>query len=481
MNVGIDLGSSAVKVATGAGVLAMRGIVDPELSARMGTTAPVVRHVGNALSLCSPHESYVLALSRVLGETPSPEDVTVVVPGWWSPRAQAMVTRTLSAQYPGTARLVEHAPAALRAFSATRPLADPVVAVLDVGATCTSATVVVDDAVGEPRALGPSLVLPGRGGDRLDALLLRHVLETIEAGGWSRDHADPDVRRAAHAFQNDIRIAKEQLSTQPVVRVAPRLPGVETEVRVVRAEYDDVARPVISEIVGMLTTCIAESGADVGAILLVGGGAPTPMLTQMISVELGLPVLLDDEPVSTAARGAMRFSLDRSGRDKRARGRGAARQGARGSRRTAVRPALAARIVSLPAPGAPAVPELVVAASRPPEPEGPAVDESPETVEAPPAEPVESSRPAADRESTDVSMPPVAQFPASARKAPVSRHAAPLAERPRPDEQVGRLSYRGRRRADAAPAPESESEEDSGSADEKSTPAPRPARYWSPR
>ena len=82
MNVGVDLGSSTVKVATDAGVLSMRGIVDPELSSRMGTTAPVVRHVGNALSLSSPHESYVLALSRALGETLGPDDVTIVVPDW---------------------------------------------------------------------------------------------------------------------------------------------------------------------------------------------------------------------------------------------------------------------------------------------------------------------------------------------------------------------------------------------------------------
>ncbi|MDX6233180.1 MAG: hypothetical protein QOH68_2184 [Nocardioidaceae bacterium] len=460
MNVGVDLGSSTVKVATDAGVLSMRGIVDPELSARMGTTAPVVRHVGNALSLSSPHESYVLALSRALGETPSPDDVTIVVPDWWSQRARDVVTRTLTTQYPGMVRLVGAAPAALRAFSSSRPLADPVVAVLDMGATCTSATVVVDHGAGEPQVAGVPMVLQGRGGDRLDALLLHGVLETIVAGGWSLDRSDPEVLRAGRSFRHDIRVAKEGFSTRPVVRLAPHLPGLESELRLVRAEFDDVARPVISEIVGMLTSCIAESGVDVGAVLLVGGGAPTPLLTQMISVELGLPVLLDDEPESAAARGAMRFGLDRSGREKRSRGRTSARQGVRGGRRGAARPALAARIVSLPA----RVPAAVMEEEPVTTPSTPAPDITVDAV----------AEPSTVVKTADVVVP----FPPGAlgHQPPVSRHAAPAGVWVRPAEQVGGTGYRGRRRADAEPANESESaDEDPAMVDTAPTPhqAPR--------
>ena len=460
MNVGVDLGSSTVKVATDAGVLSMRGIVDPELSSRMGTTAPVVRHVGNALSLSSPHESYVLALSRALGETPSPDDVTIAVPDWWSQRARAVVNRTLTTQYPGMMRLVGAAPAALRAFSSSRPLADPAVAVLDMGATCTSATVVVDHAAGEPQVAGVPMVLQGRGGDRLDALLLHHVLETIVAGGWSGDRSDPEVLRAGRSFRHDIRVAKEGFSTSPVVRLAPQLPGLDSELRLVRAEFDDVARPVVSEIVGMLASCIAECGVDVGAVLLVGGGAPTPLLTQMISVELGLPVLLDDQPESAAARGAMRFGLDRSGREKRSRGRSSARQGVRAGRRGTARPALAARIVSLPArmPSAVTDEEAVIV---------PATSASDVTADA-------VAKPSTAVRSADVVVP----FPpgAFAHQPPGSRHAAPAGTWVRPGEQVGGTGYRGRRRADVEPANESEpADEDSALVDTEPTPnrAPR--------
>ena len=456
MSIGIDLGSSAAKMATDAGVLSMRGLVDPELSSRMGTTAPVVRHVGNALSLCSPHESYVLALSRVLGETPSPQDVSVVVPDWWSPRAQHMVTRTLTAQYPGTTRLVGAAPAAVRAISSTRPLVDPVVAVLDLGATCTSATVVVDEDAAEPQVAGEPMVLHGRGGDRLDALLLHHVFETIAAGSWSGDRLDPDILPAARTFQNDIRVAREQFSTRPVVRLTPHLPGLESELRLVRAEFEDVARPVIGEIVGMLTACIAASGVDVAAVMLVGGGAPTPLLTQMISVEVGLPVLLDDEPASASARGAMRFEVDHSGRNKRSR-RNSERKSGRAGRRPATRPVLAARIITVPAPVPDAVAHDESPSTAPPrESTQIAPDEAPAAVSPPAADPV--PEPAMVPSAAEVLVPPVAQFPAAAiTPAPmVSRHAAPLADRPRPGEQVGGLGYRGRRRADATPANESE-------------------------
>ena len=461
MNVGVDLGSSAVKVATDAGVKSMRGLVDPELSFRMGTTAPVVRHVGNALSLCSPHESYVLALSRVLGETPSTEDVTVVVPDWWSQRARDMVNRTLTGQYPATARLVGAAPAALRAFGSTRSVFDPVVAVLDVGATCSSATVVVDDGVSEPQVAGVPMVLHGRGGDRLDALLLHHVLDTIVAGGWSRDRSDPDVLHAARRLLNEIRVAREQFSTRPVARVTPHLPGLASELRLVRAEFEDVARPVIGEIVGMLTACIAESGVDVAAVMLVGGGAPTPMLTQMISVDVGLPVLLEEEPTSAAARGAMRFGLDHSGRSKRSRGRSAARQGVRAGRGSTPRPALAARIVSIRA----GTPAAVVR-------EEPAVSAPDEIAAVVPDPPTVSK-------SSDVVVP----FPPGVHQPPVSRHAAPPSHWVRTGEPVGGTGYRGRRRADVGPTePRDESEPaEAESADVEPRASSGPSGHGTPR
>ena len=483
MNVGVDLGSSAVKVATDTGVLTLRGLVDPELSSRMGTTAPVVRHVGNALSLCLPHESYVLALSRVLSETPSVEDVTVVAPDWWSQRARDVLSRTLSTQYPDTAQLVGAAPAAVRAFSSIRPLAHPVVAVLDMGATCTSATVVVDDGISEPHTVGPSVVLQARGGDRIDSLLLHHVLTTLVAGGWSHDRSDPDVRRAARSFQATIRGAKEEFSTRPVVRLSASLPDVESELRLVRAEFDDVARPVIREIIGMLTTCIAGSEREVGAVLLVGGGAPTPMLTQMISVELGLPVLLDDEPASAAARGARLLGPDRSGRDRRSRVRIGARSGGRGNRRAEARPALAARIVSLPAPPPPHVvqqDEAVVASSAPTPAETPPAEAPPaEASVVPPAGGLADDA-SPSPEVPDAVLPAVAQFPTGRFWTPSNRHAAPVTDRPRPGEQVGGLGYRGRRRADPEPQNESKAD-DAESAEVETTSPPRPARHWSPR
>ncbi len=437
---------------------------------RMGTTAPMVRHVGDALSLCSPHEAYVLALSRVLGEAPEPEDVAVVVPTWWSQLAQERVTATLAAQYPGAAvRLASAAPAALRAFGSTRSMTDSVVAVLDVGATCTSATVVAENGAGQMRVEGSARVLHGRGGDCLDALLMQHVLGIV-AGEVVVDRSNADVLDAARELRNEVRDAKEQFSTHSVVRLVPKLPGFESELRLVRAEFDDVVRPVISEIVAMLAACVAASGAEVSAVLLIGGGAPTPLLTQMISVELGLPALLDDEPASTAARGAMGLNLVRAGRRDRLLG------GILRGQRTAPRAAGGVRLRP-PAPRAPAA--LIVAIP----PRAPVDGVDAEAIAPSPTDDAVTD-PSAVPEAVSDQVPQVGQLPHSVGgpQPRVSRHAAPPSGRGRPEGQKGTVGSRARRgsRRKTPEAAESQAVEPE-SANVESTPPAGPAPQGAPR
>ena len=123
-----------------------------------------------------------------------------------------MVTQTLAALLPGSARLVGTAPAASRMLRSSQYVHDPAIAVLDIGATCTSATVVIEDGSAEPQVAGRPQVLTARGGDHLDALLFHHVLATIVAGGSLGDRSDPQLIRAARSFLDGHVVLTRQLA-----------------------------------------------------------------------------------------------------------------------------------------------------------------------------------------------------------------------------------------------------------------------------
>ena len=86
------------------------------------------------------------------------------------------------------------------------------------------------------------------------------------------------------------------------------LPGLQTQVRITRAELEDALRPALRETVGSLRRAIDASGValeDVKAIVLAGGSSRIPLVTELVS-ELGRPVALDAHPKHTVALGAAR-------------------------------------------------------------------------------------------------------------------------------------------------------------------------------
>ena len=303
MTVAVDLGSSAAKVATDAhSPVLVAHPIDPELAARVGTTVPLIRREGPVVITQAPHEAYVRAVATALDGTTA-DSVAIVTPDWWTKRARDMVEQTLQAHEAGRFQLVSPAMAAVRAAAEKHRL-HTTVAVLDIGAESSSTTVVTADD-GEYRVVGRPAVLHGQAGNHIDRRLMQHVLGWLSSdiNGYEPDRAE--IAAAGQSLQTQVTAAKEVLSTRPVAKLTPDLPGANVELRLVRSEFDEVARETVDAIVAMLKANIVVNAPEgVEAVLLTGGSVSIPLVTQVISVELGLPVILENDPATLAVRGA---------------------------------------------------------------------------------------------------------------------------------------------------------------------------------
>jgi molecular chaperone DnaK len=101
--------------------------------------------------------------------------------------------------------------------------------------------------------------------------------------------------------------AKEELSTEPDVRLSVPLPSGPREVTVTRLEFNDMIRPSIRQTSEALRRTISSAGlrpGDLTAVLLAGGSSRIPLVSQLLSAEFGKPVRMTLHPKFTVALGA---------------------------------------------------------------------------------------------------------------------------------------------------------------------------------
>jgi len=165
-----------------------------------------------------------------------------------------------------------------------------VVAVYDLGGGGFEAAVV--------RKLADSWVLAGRpeesevGGLDFDEAVFTHVTESLE---WdSLDGENPVVLAAVADLRRACTAAKEQLSSDTEVRIPVAVPGISVrEVRLTRAEFEEMIRPALTETTATLLRALQNAGTaanELAAVLLVGGSARIPLVTQEVSALLGRSV-----------------------------------------------------------------------------------------------------------------------------------------------------------------------------------------------
>jgi molecular chaperone DnaK len=180
------------------------------------------------------------------------------------------------------------------------------IAVYDLGGAGFEATVV--------RKLGDErFTLAGRpeeielGGLDFDEVVFEHVQASLGAAWDELDPGDPAVLAAAMRLRRECTLAKEALSADTDVLIKVSLPGIDTQIRLARAEFEELIRPAVDETVAALVRALRSAEIapqELAAVLLVGGSARIPLVTQAVSEQLGRPVSVGADPKGIVAIGA---------------------------------------------------------------------------------------------------------------------------------------------------------------------------------
>jgi Ethanolamine utilization protein EutJ (predicted chaperonin) len=278
---------------------------------RIGDDVPVSlggrRHTAEALTAAIVRWVVDLVTTREGG---APSRTVLTLPASWRDhRRELLLGAAAEAGVDGAELLAE--PVAAAGQYAARHAVPPgaTVGIYDLGGGTFDAMIVRRsdegfETVGQPQ--GDDRL----GGIDFDTLVWDHVVGVVGADALDPD-GDPSPHRLRALAQVRAAVvdAKEALShdTQAVVPVT--LPGLMTEVRITRAEFEEMARPALLRTVEVFgRTCEAAGLApvDLHTVLLVGGSSRIPLIAQLIGHELGARVTSDAHPKLTTCLGAAR-------------------------------------------------------------------------------------------------------------------------------------------------------------------------------
>ncbi|MYR05502.1 Hsp70 family protein [Gordonia sp. SID5947] len=185
-------------------------------------------------------------------------------------------------------------------------------AIADLGASGT--TVAVVDAV-DGTTVGDAVRIEEPAGNDLDHAVMRYVLgETID-DPTVMVAADPNLTSALTILRRRCVAAKEELSRSTVAVVDVDLPVYRGGVRITRTELEDLLVPSLGRPPSAIREILARAGrstSELTALAAIGGGASVGLTTQHLSGEFHLPILVDEDPATSAARGAAMLAATRA-------------------------------------------------------------------------------------------------------------------------------------------------------------------------
>jgi molecular chaperone DnaK len=298
-----------------------RALSDPdrvvrEFKRRIGDQTPIM--IGD-----EPHTAESLAarlvrwvVDRVAErEGEPPTHVTVTHPAGWGAHKRQLLAEALTGalaelHLPPVTFLTEPQAAAAHYASAERIEPGAAIAVYDLGGGTFDAAVVRTTSSGGFELLGQPQGIDRLGGIDFDEAVFEHVLAGVANGAGQPpvlDDQHPLAMSAVSRLRRECVEAKEALSADTEATIPVLLPGVQAQVRLVRAELESMIRPALEETVDVLRLAVTAAGLtdeDLSAVLLVGGSSRIPLVAQLVSDELGRPVFVDADPKAVVALGA---------------------------------------------------------------------------------------------------------------------------------------------------------------------------------
>ena len=284
------------------------GHVVRDLTRRVGDPTPLL--VGR--QPVSPDELAARFLVRVVDDVAKRESgvaarVAVTHPAGWGPHRLGALHAALAEQGLGSATLIPEPVAAATGYTASaRVEPGATVGVYDLGGGRCDATVLRRGPDGFTVVGYPDSVERFGGAD-LDEVVLAHVREALGPAWEELDPTDPEVLAAVADLRRAATAAKEALSHDTEVLIPVVLPGVRTQVRLGRAEFEEMIRPALVETAESVRRALDGAGmsaADLAALVLVGGSSRIPLVPQLLSEEFGRDVTVAPDPVGVVAMGA---------------------------------------------------------------------------------------------------------------------------------------------------------------------------------
>ena len=237
-----------------------------------------------------------------------PDAVAVAHPANWGEFRLELLRGVLRQARIGAGALVPEPVAAVAHYAATARVPEGgVVAVYDFGGGTFDAAVVRCTASGF-NLLGRPEGIEHLGGVDLDVAVFAHVVRSVGVSPQAGQDTDPELLAALARLRAECVAVKEVLSSDTEAQIAVQLPGMApTEVRLTRAELEEMIRPSVVRTIDGLQLALDSAGvspAELAAVLLVGGSSRIPLVGRMVTEALGRPVALDAHPKHPVALGA---------------------------------------------------------------------------------------------------------------------------------------------------------------------------------
>ncbi len=279
-----------------------------EFKRRVGDTTPLI--LGGTPWAAEALMARLLrwVVDQVAAREGGPPDAVVVThPANWGAYKTDLLSQALrQADLPAGTLLSE--PEAAARYYAVQERVEPgaVVAVYDLGGGTFDATVLRKTGLGF-EVLGRPDGIERMGGIDIDAAVYAHVIRAIGPAFAELDVDDPQVLGAVARLRQECVDAKEALSHDTDATIPVLLPGLTSEVRLTRGELEAMVRPALADTVATLRRAVTRAGVtpeEVSRVLLVGGSSRIPLVSQLVTAELGRPVATDAHPKFAVALGA---------------------------------------------------------------------------------------------------------------------------------------------------------------------------------
>ena len=294
-----------------------RGLQEPALLAReftrrLGDSAPILLD----RTPFSAERLMAVMLRQILADVTQrqgsgPDSIAVSHPANWGQFKIDLLRQSVELAGLGNATFVtEPVAAAVQYASTERVDVGDVFAVYDLGGGTFDAAVLRKTIDGF-ETLGRPQGIERLGGIDFDEAVFAHVRRTVGDVISELDTSEPANRAALARLRQECVLAKETLSSDSDATVPVMLPNVQTQVRITRAEFEDMIRPTLRETIDSTRRAVESAGvqlSDVKAVLLAGGSSRIPLVGEMVRSELARPVVTDSHPKHSVALGAARIA-----------------------------------------------------------------------------------------------------------------------------------------------------------------------------